>query len=229
MERKNQIIKKLILVIVGTIILFLIIVITNLIIFEKNASVVSKGEIIENYSQAQNALLVIDIQEATTGEVASNSFYKANSDKLIENINRISKNFIQQNRPVVYIRGEITDPLINLLNNSYAKGSLGAQFDRRLKIDSEFEVVKNRNDAFSNTNLDQILCNNKVNELYIVGLDAAYCVNKTIEAAQNRNYKINLIQEAVLSESVVKKDSMMMDFKNRDVDIISIDSLIRKQ
>jgi len=229
MERKNQIIKKLILVIVGTIILFLIIVITNLIIFEKNASVVSKGEIIENYSQAQNALLVIDIQEATTGEVASNSFYKANSDKLIENINRISKNFIQQNRSVVYIRGEITDPLINLLNNSYAKGSLGAQFDRRLKIDSEFEVVKNRNDAFSNTNLDQILCNNKVNELYIVGLDAAYCVNKTIEAAQNRNYKINLIHEAVLSESVVKKDSMMMDFKNRDVDIISIDSLIRKQ
>jgi len=228
MAQKNKFIKRSIIGIIGLVVLFVIIVFINLIIFSNNASIVSQGEIIENYKQGQKALLVIDIQEATTGEVTDNSFYKANSEELIDNINRISLNFIQQNLPVIYIRGQITDPLINILNNSYAKGSVGAQFDKRLKIDSELEVVKNRNDAFSNTTLDEILCSKQVNELYVVGMDAAFCVNKTIEAAHNRNYKINLVKEAVMSESHMKKDSMLMDFKNRGVAIISIDSLIRQ-
>jgi nicotinamidase-related amidase len=61
--------------------------------------------------------------------------------------------------------------------------------------------------------------------LYIVGLDAAECVNATVEAAQNRNYRVNLIEEAILSKSKEKKDSMIVNFKDRGVRIINIDSL----
>jgi hypothetical protein len=46
-----------------------------------------------------------------------------------------------------------------------------------------------------------------------------------VEAAQNRHYTVNLIDEAVLSKSQEMKDSMIVDFKNRGVRVINIDSL----
>jgi nicotinamidase-related amidase len=225
MTKKNKILKKIIFGVIGTAVLFIIIVIINLIIVEHDSSVVSRGKPIADYSEANYALLIIDIQEATTGDVSTDQCYKNNSDDLIRNINQLTERFNNQNIPIIYIRSEITNPLINLINNSYEKGSPGAAFDKRLKIVSALEVVKDKEDSFRDTDLDSILTGNKVNELYIMGLDAANCVNSTIKAAQNRNYRVNLIEETVLSKSKEMKDSMMVSFRNRGVNVISMDSL----
>lgn len=225
MTTKSKILKKIIFGIIGTAVLFIIIVIINLIIVENDSSVVSRGKPIADYSEANYALLVIDIQEATTGDVSTDQCYKNNSDDLIRNINQLTERFNNQNIPVIYIRSEITNPLINLINGSYEKGSPGASFDKRLKIVSALEVVKDKEDSFRGTDLDSILTGNRVNELYIMGLDAANCVNSTVKAAQNRNYRVNLIEETVLSKSKEMKDSMMVSFRNRGVKVISMDSL----
>jgi nicotinamidase/pyrazinamidase len=222
---KKVTIKKVIFGIIGIIILFVVVMIVNLIIAGKNESVISKGQPIENYSKRNCALLVIDIQEATTGDVSMYPYFQENSDNLIMNINHLADSFKNMNLPVVYIRSEITNPLINLLNNSYAKGHPGAKFDKRLKIVSNSEVVKKGKDSFRNTDLDSILTTNNVNELYIVGLDAAECVNATVEAALNRNYNVNIIKEAVLSKSEEMTDSMMVIFKDRGAKISHVDSL----
>jgi len=229
MVKKKGIVKKIVFGIIGTIILFVIIVIVNLIIFEKIGSVVSTGRPIENFEEHHSALIIIDIQEATTGDVSMYPFFQKNSDDLIKNINRIAEGFKSLNLPVIYVRSEITNPLINLINNSYAKGSPGAKNDKRLKIVSDLEVVKKGKDSFRKTNLDSILTSYKVNELSIVGLDAAECVNATVEAAQNRNYKVNLIEEAILSKSEEMKDSMIVIFKGRGANVISIDSISLKK
>jgi nicotinamidase-related amidase len=55
-----------------------------------------------------------------------------------------------------------------------------------------------------------------------VGLDAAECVNATVEASLNRNYKVNLIEEAILSKTTGTRDSMIIVFKNRGVNILHI-------
>jgi nicotinamidase-related amidase len=229
LAKKKGIIKKIVFGIIGTIILFVIIVFVNLIIFEKNGSVVSTGRPIENIAEHHSTLLVIDIQEATTGDVSMYPFFQKNSEDLIKTINRVAESFKIQNIPVVYVRSEIKNPLVNLLNNSYAKGSPGAKNDKRLKIVSDLEVVKKGKDSFRKTNLDSILTSYKVNELYIVGLDAAECINATVEAAQNRNYKVYLIEEAILSKSEEMKDSMIVIFKDRGANVISIDSISLKK
>ncbi len=226
MAKKKGIVKKIILGIIGTIILFTVIVIVNLIVVKKNASVVSKGQPIKTYSEHNYALLVIDIQEATTGEFSMYPFFKKNSDDLIKNINQIVKSLKSQNNPVIYVRSEITNPLVNLINSSYEKGSPGAKNDKRLNIVSGLEVIKSGKDSFRNTNLDSILTSNKVNELYIVGLDAAECINATVEAAQNRQYKVNIIKEGVISKSERRTDSMMVCFRDRGVRVVQIDSLV---
>ena len=225
MTGKKGLLKKIVFGISGILTLLVIIVFLNLIISGQYESKVTKGRPIENYKEHKSSLLVIDIQEATTGYLSAYPFFQKNSDELIKNINRIIDSFNNQNILVMQIRSEISNPLINLLNSSYAKGSPGAQFDKRINTTSGFEVIKRAKDSFKNKALDSILTSNRINELYIVGLDAAECVNATVEAAQNRNYKVHLIKEAILSKSTEMKDSMITCFKDRGVEIINIDSL----
>ena len=57
--------------------------------------------------------------------------------------------------------------------------------------------------------------------MVFVGLDLAYCVNCTIEAANNRNYDICLINDAVLSETDSLKNEMLNKFRQSGYEIIS--------
>jgi len=225
MTKQKGLIKKVIFGILGFIILFILVVFINLIITEQYGSIVTKGLPIETYLHPKSALLVIDIQEATTGPISLTPFFQENSDELIKNINRVIDSCINHNVLVILIRNEISNPLINLINNSYAKGSQGTQFDKRINTTSGLEVIKRAKDSFKNTTLDSLLTSNKVSKLYIVGLDAAECINATVEASQNRNYNVNLIEEAILSKTTETKDSMIIVFKNRGVNVLHIDSL----
>ncbi len=225
MTMKKGTVKKIIFGIIGTIILFILIVVVNLVLLFKNESIVSKGQPVQNYNKKNCALLVVDIQEVITGGLSIYPSFQEKSELLIQNINQAIDSFKTYNYPVVYIRSEINSPFINLINSSYAKGSPGVQYDKRLKIVSNIEVVKTGKDSFRKTNLDAILTQNKVNELYIVGLDAAECVNATVEASQNRKYKVNIIKEAAISKSRSKTDSMMVCFQNKGVGIVNLDSL----
>ena len=137
----------------------------------------------------------------------------------------LNLNFVYGYTKSNYVRSEITDPLINLVNSTYAKGSPGVKYDQRLKIVSDLEVVKSAKDSFRKTRLDSILISQKVNELYIVGLDAAECVNTTVEAAQNRQYRVHIIEEAVMSKSKALTDSMMVIFRNKGVHVTGLDDL----
>lgn len=222
---KQRKLKRIIFRTVGVIVLFIVVLIGNLLLFEKKASVVSEGEPIAASNEIHSALLVIDVQEATTGKNSLNQYYIAKSEDLIHKLNQLTENFHRHNLPVIYIRSEIKNPLINLLNSSYAAGSSGARFDKRLNIVSDMEVVKSRNDAFLKTSLDEMLRKYQVNKLYIAGLDAAHCVNTTVAAAQNRKYDVAIIREAILSKSDQMKDSMMTVFRSRGAKIVTMDSL----
>ena len=225
MNRKKRTILKIILGIISIIVLFILILFVNLVIASRNESVISKGQPIPTYENPVSALLIIDIQEATTGNRSMYPYFREKSEKLIQNINQSVDSFTLAGLPVIYVRSEITNPLINLLNDSYAKGSEGARNDKRLKVESDVEIVKSGKDSFRNTQLDSLLFRNSVNELYVAGLDAAECVNATVEAAQNRNYAVNIIKEAVISKSAELTDSMFTVFKTRGVKIVGIDNL----
>lgn len=225
MSKLKKTIKKIIFGIIGAVVLFVGIVIINIIVLVRNEPIVSKGQPIGNYEKGNCALLIVDIQEVITGEYSIYPSLQENSEKLIDKINQVVDSFKMHSYPVIYVRSEIANPFINLVNDSYAKGSPGVKFDKRLKMISNLEVVKTGKDSFRKTMLDEILTRNKVNELYVVGLDAAECVDATIQAAQYRKYKVNVIKEAVISKSKRMTDSMMVCFKDRGVRVVRSDSL----
>ena len=213
--------KRIIFGLIGSLVSIILFLTGNLLILEHQASVISAGRPVEKDTIQRSALLIIDIQEVTTGDLSTNENYKKSSGELIAKINSIIGTSTGKNIPVIYIRNEISNWGVNLLNNSMEKGSIGVQFDKRLSIATNYIIIKEKNDAFSNPNLDSILIAHKINKLIVVGLDAAYCVNSTISAALNRNYSISVIRDAVISENDSLKNLMMDEFVRKKIDLIS--------
>jgi nicotinamidase/pyrazinamidase len=219
--------KKIILRVSLGLILIVIVIAGNLIVFNKQASRISQGKPIDKTAFQNSALLVIDIQEGTTGEFSANESYKKDSDALIQRINGIIEKSVENKIPVVYIRNEVSNPLVNLINSSLARGSRGADIDRRLKVVSDHTLSKEKQDAFSNAKLDSLLVKNRVGRLFITGLDAAYCVNSTLIAAKNRGYEVSVIGDAVISETDSLKDRMFKEFADKNIQVLSTGEFLR--
>ena len=141
--------------------------------------------------------------------------------KLEDLLLKLAEAFEKKDAPVVYIKSEISDPILNLLNNSYKKGSRKAELDKRLLVVSNYIISKSRGDAFSNPQLDKLLIGKQVNHLIITGLDAAHCVNSTIQAAKNRGYMITVISDAVISKTDSIKQVKLKEFSRNGIEVVS--------
>lgn len=199
---------------------FILILVINLVFFNLTASRITEGVPITASGSGQSALLVIDLQEGTTGEVSSSESYKSQSDKLIGQVNQLVEEAGEKNWPVIYVRSEVANPLINILNNSMARGSEGAEFDRRLIPGSDHIITKRKNDSFRGTALDEILEENQVERLVIVGLDAEHCVFSAIQAALNREYEVAVVPEGVIAVEEADKVRMISEYRELGVEII---------
>ncbi len=202
---------------------FILVLFLNLVFCNVTASRISEGLPIPKGSD-QTALLVIDIQEGTTGDVSFTESYQTQSEELIRNINLITDEARRRNWSVIYIRSEVVNPLLNLLNSTLARGSEGAALDKRLTSDSGIVVTKRKSDAFNKTELDQVLREKRVGRLVLVGLDAEHCVLSTIQAAQNRNYRVSVIREAVIAKTDAGKAEALNRFRSMGVEVAGMDS-----
>jgi nicotinamidase-related amidase len=189
-----------------------------------DAGEVSDGYPIPGYGISYSAILVINIQEGTTGEVSFIDPYKQKSAELIKNVNTIITFADSLRIPVLYIKQETDNWLINLISdNVLEKDNYGSKLDSRLKKISNHIFPKQKMDAFSNPDLDKFLIDHCITNLFIIGLDAAFSVNLTVFAANNRNYTIYIIDDAVLSIIPSLKYEMMQEFMSLGMNVIKLD------
>ena len=220
--------KKIIISVLSIVVFCILVLVVNYIIVVRSSSKISIGKPIIQRDLIKRAVLVIDIQEGLTGKFSSIDYLISNSEKLINVVNQITDSSSRSSIPIVYIKNEISNPLINILNNSMEQGSPGAELDTRLKLVSDYIISKDKGDAFSNPLLDSILIKNDINVLVFTGLDLAECVNSTILAAANRNYKICVISDAVITESDSLKNSILEKFKQSGFEVITSDEYFEK-
>jgi len=161
----------------------------------------TRGEHIPAYAHPRTALLVVDIQEDYTGPQAKKPYRDGN--RIVAASNRLLAQAETQTLPVVFIENVIGNPVIRrLAGNVNAPGAPGTATDRRLRHPLGARTfAKDRSDAFSNPELDAFLRQNQVDEVVLVGLDAAYCINATTRGALNRGYRVKLITEGIATES----------------------------
>jgi nicotinamidase-related amidase len=159
----------------------------------------TSGRRIAEYQNPRKALLVVDVQEDFTGETAPASSPYKNSPVFLATVNEVIAKAANKDMLVVYIGQEFPNNFLYRIagRGLTLRGKAGTRQDDRLNLVSSYYFSKSRSDAFSNCQLEQFLIDNKVNEVYIVGLDAAFCVYKTALGALNRNYKVMVIIDAV--------------------------------
>lgn len=187
----------------------------------------TKGVHIPQYANPQKALLVIDIQEDSTGITAKDSSpFKNDSDKFIASVNQIIAEAAKKNIPIAYVRQEfegLRGKIISRVTSDGVdiKGQPGAEIDRRVSIVSNNIFPKNISDAFSNPEFEAYLTEHQVDEVYLVGIDAEYCVYITAKGARNRGYKVNLITDATAMANQEKWDEQMKKYENDGVHLIT--------
>jgi nicotinamidase/pyrazinamidase len=219
-------IKKILLRVLLVVGVFILVVVVNLVIFNIAASKVTEGVPIENRDPDGVALLVIDIQGGTTGSESAIEPLVEQSEMLIEHVNRVIEAMHSRHQTIVYVTTEVVNPLLNILNNTMASGTPGAELDPRLVILPGEVVVKRKGDPFMGTDLDQILADRHISELVIVGLDAQQCVRSTVLAALNRGYRVVVIVDAVISQTDEKKHQAIEEFREKGVTILSEKELV---
>ena len=179
-----------------------IIVILAVIVFAiaKKMYTPTQGAKIAAYSRPQKALLVIDFQEDYTGLKGKQPVLYPNVEPQIAVINGLISKASKAGVRVVYIRQIFDDNFISqLLGGRTIEGKPGAELDGRVNLVNRNDFTKKFSDAFSNPQLDAFLTGGQVNELYLVGLDAAYCVYNTARGALNRGYKVTVVKDAIMT------------------------------
>ena len=184
----------------------------------------TRGEKIPDYANPQKALLVIDVQEDYTGTTAQTPFPYKNAARAIATINQVIEKAHKNKMPVIYVKqefdglgGKILSKL--LLGGTVIKGTPGAAIDKRVSLVTDFIFPKMRPDAFSNSDLHDFLNSHQVNELYLVGLDAEFCVYLTGKGAINRGYKVNIITDSVLLLAEDKWNDLLNKYRKVGINL----------
>jgi nicotinamidase-related amidase len=133
-----------------------------------------------------NALLIIDMQKGSFKP------YSIRHDTLgtIERINSISNKCRCKCIPVIFIQHDGSN------ENCFYPNSEDWEILPELKIlPSDIVISKTANDAFYKTELDSILRDKNISNLFITGCATDFCVDTTVKSALGRDYKVTVIED----------------------------------
>lgn len=90
------------------------------------------------------------------------------------------------------------------------KGSWGWELDEGLQVRPEdWTIEKYRPDAFTYTNLDQMLRVNRIETVVVAGFITEGCVESTVRAASYHDYYVVVVKDAVASPNALQHQGAM--------------------
>jgi nicotinamidase-related amidase len=188
----------------------------------RNMFIPTRGKRITCYPHPARALLVMDIQESSGSKQSRAGPPPATTPfgKMLQAVNTLIDCFDRTGQEVVYVRQVFTNSLIIRLHGGrILPGRMAPRICRWVRVVNTNDFAKNRTDAFSNRQLEQFLIDRQVDEIFLVGLDAAFCVYYTALGALNRGYRVIVVTDAVMTgrdmrrvvESYKQKGITVMD------------------
>jgi nicotinamidase-related amidase len=170
------------------------------------------------------ALILIDLQEDYTGPHAQQSYREP--ERLISAANQLIEAAHAGGWPVYVARVAMPNDWFHALltGGTALAGTRGAEFDARLARAQTVEIVKTKSDSFANPLLDTDLAAHQVGELFIAGLDAKFCVKKTIRGALNRGYKVNVVREGIATRHSTPLEAHIAEYEAGGAVMTSLES-----
>lgn len=185
----------------------------------RNMFIPSRGRKIGKYQNPAKALLVLDIQES--GHAPDVPFpAHTRLGRMITAVNRLIDGFEQAGGEIAYVRQVFTNNFVTRLHGGrILAGRLEPRICRWVKVVNGHDFAKNRTDAFSNRQLERFLIDRQVTEIFLVGLDAAFCVYYTALGALNRGYRVTVVSDAVMTGRDINK--VLERFHRKGIAVIS--------
>nr|WP_294859628.1 cysteine hydrolase family protein [uncultured Fluviicola sp.] len=132
------------------------------------------------------ALLIIDMQ------IGSFKPYSLRHDTIgtIERINLLSERFRDDKQLVIFIQHD------GSRENSFIPQTDDWQILPELKrLPEDLFVSKTANDSFYNSELNSVLVENDITELFITGCATDFCVDSTVKSALTKDFKVTIISD----------------------------------
>jgi capsular exopolysaccharide synthesis family protein len=163
---------------------------------------------------SRRALLVIDAQDRLTGLSKRHLPSPAACDQLVETINRLSE--VASNCGIMVISAERGHRkfLRLLTKNSERNRGPASSSDQRLRMASQYSFVRSGGDAFSNTDLHEVLRRYHIGHLFLAGLDGATTVAQTARSALDLGYRVTFVQDGIFSAFERRWQRLLMDFES---------------
>lgn len=157
------------------------------------------------------AVVLIDMQTYFVKKLR-----EGDAERIISNQIKILKHCCQFDIPVIAFELE-----------PKRHGNMISEIAEIVNGNSNYELmVKRRYSAFWETNLDKRLKKLKIKKLFIMGINACYCVRETAEDAIERGYEIVTSNEVISGQTGHPKDNDIPWFSNNGSCIDSIGELI---
>ena len=205
--------------------ILLTLVISAVVMLVRSMFTATRGRKIPPYREPRSAVVVLDLQEGYSGTNSRQPVTIPPGTGLISVVNRLIQMAAQSDMEVAYIRQVFGNNLFVRLHGGKKQGKV--VIDRRIKIINGNDFEKNRTDAFSNRQFEQLLRDRQVDQIFLVGVDAAFCVYYTALGALNRGYKVTVVTDAVMSRC--KMEGVVAKYERKGIGIITSEELIREK
>lgn len=165
------------------------------------------------------ALLVIDVQNATFGPVQEKStpeFHAAAKGRVIPNLRRLLEAFRRAELEVIYtvmenLTADGRDRSLDykLSGMSIAKGSWEAQVLAQVAPQGdELVLPKTSSSVFNSTNLDYLLRNIGIEDMFVAGFLTDQCIDHAVKDGADRGYYMSCIHDACAAETAARSERL---------------------
>ena len=176
------------------------------------------------------ALLIIDMQVGSFKPGTP----RFDAEALIQRINALSNDFRNNGDAVIFIQHDGTK------ENSYLPGTSDWNIlPTLMKHPDDIVIGKTANDSFYNTDLETVLKDKDITDLFITGCATDFCVNATVHSALIKDYNIFVVKDChttanrthLSAEKVIHYHNWLwenMTPTNGKIELVSSKDLLKK-
>ena len=187
----------------------------------------TKGAAIAPYDNPKTALLVIDVQN----DITTNTGRYGDTTEFLGNVNQAITYAEETGMEILYVKNIYAENSIILLlaGGQFKDGTEGAELDDNLLTVNENIFTKSVGDSFSSREFEDYLISNSVDTLYIIGADASACVYSTARGGLNRGYNVNIIENAIITNSDGALQQMLKLYETNGIGVIDLEAFEKLQ
>lgn len=151
----------------------------------------------------KTALLLIDFQNDYFESFHLAKWPLKNTEQAAQQAAKLLSYFRKNNSPVIQVKHEA------LTNNApfFHAGSTGADIHHSVKpTENETVILKHKANSFLDTNLQEALNKNHIQDLVIAGAMSHMCIDATTRAAADLNYSCTVIHDACATRDLAFKN-----------------------